>query len=383
MQHYPLSVKIGRTSAKILEYTIRLDGKIYVSYSAGKDSTVLADLTARTYKLLRGQGATHERELTLVFCDTGLEYPEIRAFAPKFAEWLRNAYDLPVRLETIRPKMAFAQVIAEFGYPVVGKELSRAIYYARRGSEWAIQKTKGNFKDGTRAERYQRYIKYKYLLDAPFPVSHACCEEMKIKPFRNFEKLSGLHPITGTTTEESYLRQSAWMKKGCNSFGGNRPVSNPMSFWTERDVLRYLLLTGIPYASVYGEITEKNGKLATTGCRRTGCFACMYGIQNEPEPNRYQRLKLTHPKLHAYCTDTLGCGAVLDFMNVKYQIGGLPMSAYTENGYKDRGDYLKSLAEEYDIPLRDVAVIADTLGPSEDFNGLVSEIEDYAMEQGQ
>lgn len=296
MQNYSLSVKIGRTQARIMEYYNALGGKIYVSCSFGKDSIVLLDIVRRIYP-----------NVLAVFCDTQLEYPEIRQLAKTFpnVEWLR-------------PDMTFAEVIESKGYPVVGKELSRTIYYARRGSFWALQKMDGKFKDGTKAEVYQRFIKYKYLLDAPFPISDACCHEMKIKPFQRFEKRSGLHPITGVMAEESYRRQSAWMKRGCNSFTGKQVMSAPLSFWTEQDVLLYLKLTGIPYASVYGDIVEIGGKLKTTGCRRTGCFACMYGMNREKEPNRYQRMKLTHPKLYDYCVNTLKCGAVLDYMGVNY-----------------------------------------------------------------
>ena len=296
MQKYPLNVKIGRTQARIMEYYRELSGRIYVAVSGGKDSVVLLDIVRRLYP-----------DVLAVFCDTHLEYPELRQFVKTIpnVEWLQ-------------PQMTFQEVIKTRGYPVVSKELARTIYYARRGSVWALMKMDGFFKNGTRCERYQRYIKYKYLLDAPFPISAACCDEMKIKPFRRFETQSGLHPITGVMAEESFMRQSAWMKNGCNSFNGRRAMSNPLSFWTEQNILRYLLLTGIPYAPVYGEIVEENGKLKTTGCRRTGCYACLYGIQNEPEPNRYQRMRETHPRLYVYCVDTLKCGAVLDYMNVKY-----------------------------------------------------------------
>jgi len=296
MQNYPFSVKVGRTQARIMEYYNNLNSKIYVAFSGGKDSTVLLDIVRRMYP-----------DVLAVFCDTRLEYPELR----KFVKTIPN-------VKWLYPEKTFAEVIKEKGYPVVGKEVSRTIYYAQRGSLWALQKMNGNFKNGTKAERYQRCIKYKYLMDAPFPISAACCEEMKIKPFMRFERQSGLHPITGVMAEESYLRQSAWMKKGCNSFSGKRAMSNPMSFWTEQDVLQYLKLTGIPYASVYGDIVEENGKLKTTGCRRTGCFACMYGMNREKEPNRYQLMKQTHPRLYDYCVNTLKCGEVLDFMGVKY-----------------------------------------------------------------
>lgn len=86
--------------------------------------------------------------------------------------------------------------------------------------------------------------------------------------------------------EESLLRKQTWMKQGCNAFQAKRPMSNPMAFWTEQDVLQYIRTRGIEIASVYGDIVEENEitgqmtisdyiqaeqpKLKTTGCRRTG-----------------------------------------------------------------------------------------------------------------
>ena len=49
---------------------------------------------------------------------------------------------------------------------------------------------------------------------------------------------------------------------------------------------------------------------------------------------------------------------------------------YLENGYKDRDDYLNSLSEDYDVPIDAVLALADVLGPEEDFDGLVSNLED-------
>ena len=53
------------------------------------------------------------------------------------------------------------------------------------------------------------------------------------------------------------------------------------------------------------------------------------------------------------------------------------MNVYQENGYKDRKDYLKSLAEDFDMDYKDVVMLATTLGESEDFDGLVIALEDY------
>ena len=52
------------------------------------------------------------------------------------------------------------------------------------------------------------------------------------------------------------------------------------------------------------------------------------------------------------------------------------MNAYTENGYASRRDYLDSLAEDYDIDRDTVYMMADLLAPTEDFDGLVTSLED-------
>ena len=118
---------------------------------------------------------------------------------------------------------------------------------------------------------------------------------MKKRPIHRYTKENGVVQITGTMACESMRRESTYLKYGCNAFNKGEPTSQPLSFWTERDVLQYLRMTGIPYASIYGDIVEKNGKLVTTGAQRTGCMFCMFGAHLEKKPNRFQRMALTHP----------------------------------------------------------------------------------------
>lgn len=53
------------------------------------------------------------------------------------------------------------------------------------------------------------------------------------------------------------------------------------------------------------------------------------------------------------------------------------MTMYEENGYSNREDYLKSLAEDFDMGYEDVVMLATTLGESEDFDGLIAVLEDH------
>lgn len=138
-----------------------------------------------------------------------------------------------------------------------------------------------------------------------------------------------------TMASESRLRKEQWLIHGCNAFDTKRPRSQPMSFWTEQDVLEYIYTHKISYANeIYGDIcTDKSGKYYTTKAQRTGCVFCMFGCHLEKEPNWFQRLAESHPKLYQYCinggTDEsgvwlpdgkgLGLGKVLDYIGVDYK----------------------------------------------------------------
>ena len=54
------------------------------------------------------------------------------------------------------------------------------------------------------------------------------------------------------------------------------------------------------------------------------------------------------------------------------------MNVYQENGYASRRDHLNCLAEDFGVPISVVQELAATLGPDEDFDGLVTEVEDIS-----
>ena len=191
MQAWPLARKIQVTQTRLIEWKVRFNGQIYISFSGGKDSTVLADLAARVY----AANPDEKGPLTLAFVDTGLEYPEIRKFVPSFADWLRTTYSIPVTLEVLRPEMTFPEVISEYGYPVIGKEIARRVYYAKRGSTWAANQLKGLTCDGKENNAYSnRFLKYNYLIEAPFAISSQCCDVMKKGPRTATPKNPGESP---------------------------------------------------------------------------------------------------------------------------------------------------------------------------------------------
>jgi 3'-phosphoadenosine 5'-phosphosulfate sulfotransferase (PAPS reductase)/FAD synthetase len=300
LQSLTLEQKIQATKVRIGEWYQHWGGKVYVSFSGGKDSTVLLHIARECFP-----------DIEAVFVDTGLEYPEIRQFVKQHEN-----------VTILRPKMRFDEVIKKYGYPVISKDVSQCVREARAGQPARIKQ----FTEATDSKFNK--TKYQYLLNAPFDVSEKCCNIMKKAPAKEFEHKTGKRMMTAEMAHESLMRETEWFKNGCNGFDTKRPKSTPMAFWTEQDVLAYLKSTGLPYCSVYGDIVADNeGQTELyetekhyhcTGCQRTGCMFCMFGVHLEPEPNRFQRMKITHPKQYDYCINQLGLGKVLDYINVKY-----------------------------------------------------------------
>ena len=157
--------------------------------------------------------------------------------------------------------------------------------------------------DGTTKSKFN---KKKWLLlaqELPALVSHKCCDVMKKSPIGIYQRATHNKPYLGTMAEESVMRRQAWIKTGCNAFEGKKPSSQPLSFWTEQDILEYIRTYNIEICSVYGDIVEENGMLCTTGCSRTGCTMCGFGVQYEKGITRFQRLAETHPKQYKFCIE--------------------------------------------------------------------------------
>lgn len=312
MQALPLKMKIKLTQSRIRQWINEFgeDG-VFISFSGGKDSTVLLDIARKMYP-----------EIKAVYVDTGLEYPEIRQFVKSYGD----------RVVWLRPQINFRHVIEKYGYPFISKEISQCVY--------EVLKPMSEGKDVTNYAQYKRLCgnysekgfmdrkKYKFFLDGPFWISHKCCNVMKKKPIHKYEKETGKKPITAQMASESRLRTQKWLQNGCNAFDAKNPISNPMSFWTEQDVLLYIKQNNLELCSVYGDIVEdltgteevegqltisdlegfedmglfdaKRLPLKTTGANRTGCMFCGFGCHLEKSPNRFERMAVTHPKLYDY-----------------------------------------------------------------------------------
>ena len=169
MQNYPLELKIMKTEQRIIEWVsyYGIDG-VYVSFSGGKDSTVLLHICRKLYPNIKA-----------LYIDTGLEYPEVKQFV--------KTWD---NVDIIRPKMSFREVINKYGYPVISKEQSQYISKYRNAKS---EKTKETRLNGNKWGRGKISEKWKFMIDSPFLISDQCCNVMKKNPAKEYEKKNNTH----------------------------------------------------------------------------------------------------------------------------------------------------------------------------------------------
>ena len=277
-QGMPLDVKVQMTLRRIRHWYEMYEGNVYVSFSGGADSTCLLHMVRSIYP-----------HVTAVFVDTGVEWPEIREFVRTVPNvvWLK-------------PKKTFKQVCNEYGYPVVSKENSQKLHEIR------CVKTEHtrNIRLGIGSENQGRQklpIKWRFLLDAPFKISHKCCHYLKKEPFFRYERATKNVPFIGLMAGESSLRSQSVAEHGCFMFG-KRPQCRPLSFWTTAD--SHAFLAGIPHCRLYDP---------PFNFKRTGCMFCLYGV-DQNHPNKFQTMAVTHPRIHRMALPALGITDVMDFM---------------------------------------------------------------------
>ena len=111
-QALPLHLKVALTKQRIREWVnhFGLD-HVAVSFSGGKDSTVLLDICRSMYG----------NDMKAAFIDTPTQYPELRQFAMSFDN-----------VDIIRPKISFTEVCEKYGFPMISKEVSECVYGARK-----------------------------------------------------------------------------------------------------------------------------------------------------------------------------------------------------------------------------------------------------------
>lgn len=265
-QNWTLNQKIDHAVGTVEAFLSRTGKVPYVSFSGGKDSTVLLDIVRRFV----------DRDIKAVFCNTGNEYPEIVRF-------VRSTENVTI----IRPEITVREVIGKYGFPLISKEQAKGIRQLkttkseklRRILLYGTDPTKG-WTSGKVSDCWQ------FLSAKPFMVSEKCCDFLKKRPFAKYDKATGEIPIIGIMAGESRLRQRQYIiRGGCNAFCGHI-ASYPISIWTDADIWAYLLKFKVPYCELYDK-----------GHTRTGCMFCGFGAHIE-KVSRFELLYDLHPKAY-------------------------------------------------------------------------------------
>ncbi len=274
-----LASKIAQTRM-LIQQAINEFGidKVYISYSGGKDSTVLSHIAKSI-----------NPNITHIFANTTNEYPE----TIKHILWEKehNGTNLIIvtPVDSNGRTWTFKDVVNYYGYPVFSKRVSNAI---RTYQHAKTERTRLNSLEYM-YRNFKKYIKYKDL-----PISDKCCEKLKKDPIRRKAKELGMEcAILGILASESYQREKDWLEYGCNVFHVRRDnQSRPLSFWTDADIIEYIEKYNVKIPELYKK-----------GYTRNGCMFCGFGVHlEEIGQNRFQKLKNTHPVQYHYLVTNFG-----------------------------------------------------------------------------
>lgn len=204
LQSLPLNAKIQKTKDNIQNW-VNAFGKeaVYVSFSGGKDSTVLLDIAREIYP-----------QIPAIFVDTGLEFPQIRNFVKMFDN-----------VEILKPQMNFEQVIRKYGYPFISKEVSECVYGAKKYLTSIIESGILDQTDRQLIERFHLeavYAKQHHLYQ--YEVSHLFgtmqqCSAFKNESRRIRQQMAEDKRIGRILKQENGEQRGRREPKTCNSDG--------------------------------------------------------------------------------------------------------------------------------------------------------------------
>ena len=246
---------------------------------------------------------------------------------------------------SLKPYRSQTEVIREFGYPVLSKQIAGKIetlqnptprnVTVRHAIMTGETGQQGGFRKGTRMKLPMKWMRLfagmeneRYGTEyqvAPFRVSSKCCYYMKEKPCDDWAREHESVPYLGLMASEGGQREKALMHHGCNYYGKTTTRSCPFAIFSRQDLLQLALDLNVPIPEAYGAIVrEPDGALRTTRAQRTGCSMCGFGVHLEKRPHRFDRLREDNPKAWHHWMIIEGWGKVLDYIGVGWEdeVGG-------------------------------------------------------------
>lgn len=273
---------ITKAMERIEELYHETNGKCYISFSGGKDSTVLLALIKMCVDIY----TLPKDGIKAIFCNTGVEL----GATVDFVNWCKKEW-YP-NIEIIRPEKPFAWVIKNVGKPMKSKMKSQMLY---RSQTYQNPKPYIDLLVGSKYQKTKIANKDMHLLHPDFDIktSDKCCDVLKKKPFAKYNKEHDIKGyILGERVGEGGARELATYKrvmnggKLCTKTKGKYIIKLPIIDWTNEQVDNFIEEYKVPLSKAYTE----------QGYERTGCFLCPFSLQiadnlkklYEYEPNRYK-----------------------------------------------------------------------------------------------
>lgn len=313
-QSLPLEAKVAMTIKRIKEWIEHWDGDVYLSWSGGRDSTVLLDLIWSI-----------DPSIPAVFSNTGLELREIKQFVKSVSEKgltsIVNGKRVYRSGQVVRvvPKKNFKRVIDEDGFALVSKKASKMIGVLKSGK---TERNKNMYRlydeginsKGEESKNWKLAAKWRHLVDADIKVSDKCCDHLKKEPLDTYAKKTGFKRFDGMMAAEGGERSH---KTQCNAFDAKKPSSSPMLFWTTEDVIQYIETRKLRISTAYKWVKNELGEWVEPE-DRTGCAFCMFGVHMEKGVNRFQKLYKRDQRMWDTAINKLGLSKPLDLIEVRY-----------------------------------------------------------------
>ncbi len=239
---------------EVIKTTINKYGEenFYISFSGGKDSTVLHYLVDM---------ALPGNKIPRVFSNTGIEYQKI-------VEFVKSLAKEDDRFEIITPNKNIKKTLEDVGYPFKSKVHSTKLRSWQIGTRTEVTMRYANL-DGSNTSKFisPKKLRYQFSDDFKLKVSPYCCEELKKKPFKKWQKENGKTiTITGMRKEE----------------GGRREHMNCIV--TKKDkVVKFHPLAVVSEEFEDWFIEKHNIKLCELyyppfNFQRTGCMGCPFSL---------------------------------------------------------------------------------------------------------
>ena len=301
----PLEMKIEDAMFRLKDLYDRTDGKSVISFSGGKDSTVIAEL----YLMAKEKGLVGH--MNLIFADTQIEYDAIY----EFVEWYsKNKQEVVY----IKPRLPFPMIIKKYGKPAMSKiksdflntyqntlkkgedplkvkRTSELLIGFRTDKEYNIKVDENGKPEKTRQRLANKHMHFVHP-ENEIKISSMCCELLKKEPFEDYYKTHGIKGyVTGMRKSEGGVREE--MYKTCTAHktigrGKNKVKlihKMPLFDWTDKDVDDFIEKYNVKISKAYTEY----------GLNRTGCVGCPFArdicnnlkVLYNHEPNKYKAVQ--------------------------------------------------------------------------------------------